>query len=286
MARLAGSELSAMSLWHAEMLARKTHETVWIGELVKNDVHIVHQAVRPTSLSKALAAPARCHGRRALWGTRSSPVSTRAPESSCWPFRPDALPASHSSTRRDCARCWRQRGCVATRSRPTRRRLATPGSLRPSPTGPVVSLGRSGSSALPSDSYPTSRTSAMPKRYSPPLGRCHRTPNGWALGTRPQLARHFRRRRGRSRQRPTRRHPLDRDADAQDSSLAESCSDLPNQIRLAGRRSRRDRAETLTAKWLGTGGSTRFSAPDLLTRALNKVDTLTKCCSEEPNIFS
>jgi DNA-binding IclR family transcriptional regulator len=52
--RLAGSELSAMSLWHAEMLARTTREAVWIGELVRHEVHIVHQAVRPHEVVQAL----------------------------------------------------------------------------------------------------------------------------------------------------------------------------------------------------------------------------------------
>jgi DNA-binding IclR family transcriptional regulator len=43
-----------MSMWRAEMLARKTGETVWIGELVDDKVHIVHQAVRPDDLVQAL----------------------------------------------------------------------------------------------------------------------------------------------------------------------------------------------------------------------------------------
>jgi DNA-binding IclR family transcriptional regulator len=51
---LGGSELSATSLWHAAMLARSTGETVWIGELVGGNVHIVHQTVRPDDLVQAL----------------------------------------------------------------------------------------------------------------------------------------------------------------------------------------------------------------------------------------
>jgi DNA-binding IclR family transcriptional regulator len=53
-AKLGGLELTAMSLWHAEMLARSTHETVLIGELVGGDVHIVHQTVRPDDLVQDL----------------------------------------------------------------------------------------------------------------------------------------------------------------------------------------------------------------------------------------
>jgi DNA-binding IclR family transcriptional regulator len=53
-ANLGGSELSATSLWHAAMLARSTRETVWIGELVGGNVHIVHQTVRPDDLVQVL----------------------------------------------------------------------------------------------------------------------------------------------------------------------------------------------------------------------------------------
>jgi DNA-binding IclR family transcriptional regulator len=52
--KLDGSEMSAMTLWRAEMLARTTGEAVWIGELVNGEVHIVHQAVRPEDLVQAL----------------------------------------------------------------------------------------------------------------------------------------------------------------------------------------------------------------------------------------
>jgi len=37
------------------MLARQTGEAVWIGELVNDEVHIVHQAVRPEALVQILA---------------------------------------------------------------------------------------------------------------------------------------------------------------------------------------------------------------------------------------
>jgi DNA-binding IclR family transcriptional regulator len=53
-AKLGGSELTPVSLWHAAMLARSTRETVWIGELLGGDVHIVHQTVRPGDLVQAL----------------------------------------------------------------------------------------------------------------------------------------------------------------------------------------------------------------------------------------
>jgi DNA-binding IclR family transcriptional regulator len=52
--KLAGVDLSALSLWHAEMLARTTLATVWIGELVDREVHIVHQVARTEGLVQAL----------------------------------------------------------------------------------------------------------------------------------------------------------------------------------------------------------------------------------------
>jgi DNA-binding IclR family transcriptional regulator len=52
--KLDGSELSATSSWWADMLARRTGEAVWIGELVKDKVHIVHQAGRPEDLVQIL----------------------------------------------------------------------------------------------------------------------------------------------------------------------------------------------------------------------------------------
>jgi DNA-binding IclR family transcriptional regulator len=44
---LDGSDMGARSEWWAGMLARKTGEAVWVGELLDNNVHIVHQAVPP-----------------------------------------------------------------------------------------------------------------------------------------------------------------------------------------------------------------------------------------------
>jgi DNA-binding IclR family transcriptional regulator len=46
--------MTAMSLWHAEMLARSTSEAVWIGELVGGDVHVVHQTAWRDDLVQAL----------------------------------------------------------------------------------------------------------------------------------------------------------------------------------------------------------------------------------------
>ena len=54
MRRLGGSELSSMAGWWVDMLARKTDEAVWLGELVNHQVHIVHQAVRPGELVQFL----------------------------------------------------------------------------------------------------------------------------------------------------------------------------------------------------------------------------------------
>jgi DNA-binding IclR family transcriptional regulator len=53
--KLDGSEMSALTLWRAEMLARTTREAVWIGELVNDEVHVVHQAIRPDDLVQALS---------------------------------------------------------------------------------------------------------------------------------------------------------------------------------------------------------------------------------------
>jgi DNA-binding IclR family transcriptional regulator len=39
-----GGGLSAMSAWRADMLARTTRETVWIGQLVADKIHVLHQA--------------------------------------------------------------------------------------------------------------------------------------------------------------------------------------------------------------------------------------------------
>jgi DNA-binding IclR family transcriptional regulator len=52
--KLDGSDLSAASVWWADMLVRRTGETVWIGELVGDKVSIVHQAVRPEDLVQLL----------------------------------------------------------------------------------------------------------------------------------------------------------------------------------------------------------------------------------------
>src|SRR2546423_14863418 len=42
-----GTERGATSIWWADMLGRKTGEAVWIGVLMGDRVHIVHQAGRP-----------------------------------------------------------------------------------------------------------------------------------------------------------------------------------------------------------------------------------------------
>ena len=54
--KLDGTERSATSTWWADMLGRRTGETVWIGELTGDRVHIVHQAVRPEDLVQNLGA--------------------------------------------------------------------------------------------------------------------------------------------------------------------------------------------------------------------------------------
>src|SRR5262249_44035372 len=56
MRKLDGFERSATSDWWADMLARRTGELVWIGELVADQVHIVHQAARPEDLVQDLRA--------------------------------------------------------------------------------------------------------------------------------------------------------------------------------------------------------------------------------------
>lgn len=56
MRRLDGPLLSAKSAWWADMLARRTGEAVWIGELVDGEVHILHQAARPGDVVQALDA--------------------------------------------------------------------------------------------------------------------------------------------------------------------------------------------------------------------------------------
>ncbi|HEU4423963.1 MAG TPA: IclR family transcriptional regulator C-terminal domain-containing protein [Pilimelia sp.] len=47
-----GFGLSAMSAWRADMLARTTGETVWIGHLVNDKIHVIHQAVPHGNLSQ------------------------------------------------------------------------------------------------------------------------------------------------------------------------------------------------------------------------------------------
>jgi DNA-binding IclR family transcriptional regulator len=54
MRKLDGFARSATSDWWADMLARRTGESVWIGELVAGQVHIVHQAARPEDLVQDL----------------------------------------------------------------------------------------------------------------------------------------------------------------------------------------------------------------------------------------
>jgi DNA-binding IclR family transcriptional regulator len=50
MPKLDGFVRNATSDWWADMLARRTGELVWIGELVADRVHIVHQVTRPEDL--------------------------------------------------------------------------------------------------------------------------------------------------------------------------------------------------------------------------------------------
>jgi len=56
MRKLDGFVRNATSDWWADMLARRTGELVWIGELVADQVHIVHQAARPEDLVQDLRA--------------------------------------------------------------------------------------------------------------------------------------------------------------------------------------------------------------------------------------
>ncbi len=56
MRKLDGFARNATSDWWADMLARRTGESVWIGELVADQVHIVHQAARPEDLVQDLRA--------------------------------------------------------------------------------------------------------------------------------------------------------------------------------------------------------------------------------------
>jgi hypothetical protein len=56
MRKLDGFARNATSDWWADMLARRTGESVWIGELLADQVHIVHQAARPGDLVQDLGA--------------------------------------------------------------------------------------------------------------------------------------------------------------------------------------------------------------------------------------
>jgi DNA-binding IclR family transcriptional regulator len=56
MRRLDGFARNATSDWWADILARRTGESVWIGELVRDQVHIFHQAIRPEDLVQDLGA--------------------------------------------------------------------------------------------------------------------------------------------------------------------------------------------------------------------------------------
>ena len=59
MRKLDGFVRNATSDWWADMLARRTGELVWIGELVADQVHIVHQAARPEDLVHAVCVTAQ-----------------------------------------------------------------------------------------------------------------------------------------------------------------------------------------------------------------------------------
>jgi DNA-binding IclR family transcriptional regulator len=48
------TDITARTAWLADMLARKTGEAVWVGELANGKVHIVHQAARPDNPVQAL----------------------------------------------------------------------------------------------------------------------------------------------------------------------------------------------------------------------------------------
>jgi len=56
MRKLGGFTRNATADWWADMLARRTGESAWIGELVADRVHIVHQAARPEDLVQDLGA--------------------------------------------------------------------------------------------------------------------------------------------------------------------------------------------------------------------------------------
>src|SRR5256885_12415333 len=59
MGKLDGFTRNATSDWWADMLARRTGELAWIGELAADRVHIVHQATRPEDLVQDLGADSR-----------------------------------------------------------------------------------------------------------------------------------------------------------------------------------------------------------------------------------
>src|SRR5256714_12139167 len=59
MRKLDGFTRNATSDWWADMLARRTGELAWIGELAADRVHIVHQATRPEDLVQDLGADSR-----------------------------------------------------------------------------------------------------------------------------------------------------------------------------------------------------------------------------------
>jgi len=52
--KLDGSDMGATAEWWADMLARKTGEAVWVGELLGDCVHIVYQASPPDDLVQTL----------------------------------------------------------------------------------------------------------------------------------------------------------------------------------------------------------------------------------------
>ena len=54
MRKLHGSDMGARSEWWADMLARRTGESVWVGELSGTVVHIVHQAAPPDDMVQPL----------------------------------------------------------------------------------------------------------------------------------------------------------------------------------------------------------------------------------------
>ena len=51
-----GTDITARSAWLVDMLARRSGEAVWLGQLTDGEVHIIHQAVHSSDRAQILGA--------------------------------------------------------------------------------------------------------------------------------------------------------------------------------------------------------------------------------------